>query len=406
MQHTKEKKSLWVLPWKYPESFLITLALLLASLGIEFITGAKAPQISWPANFVSIVLLANISLLLFLLSRKKAVFKWFYSVPASISSISLFVVPSFLMAAIPQRQTNSLFFLYDVTSSWTYFIGVMFFLIILGTVTIKRLVKFSKRDIGFFLNHFGLWLCIATAHLGAGDIQKLNMFLEEGKTVWFGIENGNQTKELDFAIKLRDFSIEEYPAKIAFVDNTSGEIISQNNKPLMIDPHEDLQFNYKNREFSIEKLLMTSAPVMNRFEPVLGMGATQSTKILKTYKGQVDSFWISSRSILYRQEMHKVDSNTTMLMTQPEAKRFLSEISVYEKEGAVYDTIIEVNKPINIAGWKIYQTSYDESMGRWSTKSTLELVRDPWLPSVYLGFFLLIAGTIYLVWTGRRKEDI
>ena len=33
----------------------------------------------------------------------------------------------------------------------------------------------------------------------------------------------------------------------------------------------------------IDKLLMSSAPVMNRFEPVLGMGATQSLKILKSF---------------------------------------------------------------------------------------------------------------------------
>ncbi len=406
MQNTKEKKSLWVLPWKYPESFLIAFALFLASLGIEFITGTTVPKISWPANLVSIALLANLSLLLYLLSKKRAVFKWFYSVPASIAGITLFVVPSLLLALIPQKPSDSLFFLYDVTSSWTYTIGIVFFLIILGTVTIKRITKLSKRNVGFFLNHFGLWLCIASAHLGAGDIQKLNMYLEEGKTTWYGIENGNRTEELNFAIKLRDFSIEEYPAKIAFVESSTGDIINQNNKPLMIDPYEGLQFNYKDFDLKINKLLMSSAPVMNRFEPVLGMGATQSLKILKSFSEKVDTIWISSPSILYRQEIYQIDSNTTMLMTKPEAKRFLSEITVYEKAGAVYDTIIEVNKPIKIAGWKIYQTSYDETMGRWSTKSILELVKDPWLPSVYLGFFLLIAGTFYLIWTGKRKEDV
>lgn len=405
MQQKNEHKSLWVFPWKYPESFLIAFALLLASLGLEFITGTKAPRISWPVNFVSIVLLANISLLLYLLSRKRSAFKWFYSVPASVASIALFVVPSLLMALVPQKQTNFLFFLYDVNESWTYIVGVLFFLIILGTVTIKRVACFTKKDFGFFLNHFGLWLCIASAHLGAGDIQKLNMFLEEGETAWYAVENGNRTEELDFAIKLRDFSIEEYPAKIAFVESASGKIINQNNKALLYDPHEGLQFNYKNNSFTIEKLLMCSAPVMNRFEPVMGIGATQSIKILRSYNGIVDTFWVSSPSILYRQEVYRVDSISTMIMTKPEAKRFLSEVRVFEKDGAVYDTVIEVNKPIKISGWKIYQTSYDESMGRWSTRSMFELVRDPWLPAVYAGFFLLIGGAFYLIWTGRRKED-
>jgi len=395
-----------VFPWKYTESFIIVFTILLASLGIEFITGTRTPKISYPANVISLLFLAGISLMLYLISKKRAVFKWFYSIPAAIAAIALFVIPSLLMALIPQRQSESLYFLYNVTSSWTYTISIIFFLIILGTVTIKRLAKFSKKNIAFFLNHFGLWLCVASAHLGAGDIQKRDMILEEGKTSWYGIINESTLEELDFAIKLRDFSIEEYPAKIAFVDNNTGEIITYNNKPFIIDPHEGLQFTYKNFDLHIEKLYMNSAPVLDRFEPVLSMGATQSLKITQSNNGIIDTFWISSPSNLYRQAMHQIDSNTTILMTNPEAKCFLSEITVYEKTGAVYDTAIEVNKPIEIAGWKVYQTSYDESMGKWSSQSVLELIKDPWLPIVYLGFFLLIAGSLYLIWTGKRKEEL
>lgn len=404
MDQTKDRKNLWLLPWGYPESFLIAFALLLASLGIEFITGTKAPAISWPANFISLILLAILSLLLFVLAKKKPFFRWFYSVPASIASVVLFVVPSVLMALIPQVKTETLFFLYDVTSSWTYTIGVTFFLLILGTVTIKRLTNFSKKNAGFFLNHFGLWLCIAAAHLGAGDMEKLNMYLEEGKTVWYGVNQEGTPVELDFAIKLRDFSMEEYPAKIALVDRNSGELMTQNNKPLLVDPVENLVFPFQNQELKIEQLLMNSAPVQNRFEPIYGMGATQSAQIIRTQNEAIDTFWISSQGILYPQKYQELNAGTVLVMLKPEPKRFLSEITVIEKAGGKYDTQIEVNKPVSISSWKIYQTSYDESKGRWSTYSTLELVKDPWLPAVYVGFFLLIAGTFYLIWTGKKKE--
>lgn len=394
-----------MLPWRYPESFLIILALFLASLGLEFLTG-KAPTISWPGNIVSISVLVIISVVFYLLSGKRPVFKWFFSVPASIAAVVLFVVPSLLMALIPQGNSKSPFFLFNVTSSWTYTIGVAFFLIVLGSVTVKKLTKFSKKNIGFFLNHFGLWLCIASAHLGAGDIEKLTMVLNEGKTVWFGYNKHGNNKELDFAINLRDFSIEEYPSKIAFVDRSTGKFIQQNNKPLIVDAIEGTVFKYKENEFKITKLFMSSAPVQNRFEPVMDIGTIQSAQIVKSTKNDVDTFWISSPGISYPQKMHQLDSNVTMLMLRPEAKRFLSEITVYEKTCEKFDTIIEVNKPIEISGWKIYQTSYDESMGKWSTQSIFELVKDPWLPLVYAGFFLLIAGTLYLIWTGKRKEEL
>ena len=53
----------------------------------------------------------------------------------------------------------------------------------------------------------------------------------------------------------------------------------------------------------------------------------------------------------------------------------------------------------------IYQQSYDETMGKWSKLSVINAVRDPWLPVVYFGIFLLIAGAVYLFWIGREIKD-
>ena len=64
---------------------------------------------------------------------------------------------------------------------------------------------------------------------------------------------------------------------------------------------------------------------------------------------------------------------------------------------------IEVNKPVSIDGWKIYQTGYDEMLGRWSDRSVIELVRDPWLPVVYIGIFMILIGTLYLLWMGKGR---
>lgn len=406
LQERKRKKRLWSLPWGYSESFIIILSLFVVSLGIETFSETAAPVIAWPWNMVSLILLGLLSWGLYKQSKRNPFFSWFYSVPASIAGITLFVVPTLLMALVPQQEVNSHYFLFNVTSSWTYTIGVLFFLIILGTVIFKRLSSFTTRNVGFFLNHFGLWLCIASAHLGAGDIQKLNMYLEEGKTVWYGVDKENKIQELDFAIQLRDFSIEEYPSKIAFVERSTGELIQHNHKPCLMDIHEGLRFHYKDANYKVDKLCMSSAPVQERFEPLMAMGATQSAKIVKQLHGEIDTLWISSPSILYKQKIYPLDSATMMLMIKPEVKRFLSEITVFKKSGKIYDRDIEVNKPIRVNGWKIYQTSYNESMGRWSTQSTLELVKDPWLVMVYLGCFIWIVGTFYLIWTGKRKETL
>jgi ABC-type transport system involved in cytochrome c biogenesis permease subunit len=87
-------------------------------------------------------------------------------------------------------------------------------------------------------------------------------------------------------------------------------------------------------------------------------------------------------------------------------KRFASEIQILTKTGKNIETIVEVNKPYEIDGWKIYQYGYDTQMGAMSQTSILELVNDPWLPLVYSGIYLMLAGVllllIYTRWSYKR----
>ena len=75
---------------------------------------------------------------------------------------------------------------------------------------------------------------------------------------------------------------------------------------------------------------------------------------------------------------------------------FLSDVTVYTKSGLAVRDTIRVNKPLSVRGWKIYQYSYDEAKGSQSDISIFEVVRDPWLPFVYLGIFMMLAGAVCL----------
>ena len=59
------------------------------------------------------------------------------------------------------------------------------------------------------------------------------------------------------------------------------------------------------------------------------------------------------------------------------------------------------NKPVTVDGWKIYQYGYDTQMGAMSQTSILELVRDPWLPAVYTGIYMMLAGAVCMCVLGR-----
>lgn len=87
-------------------------------------------------------------------------------------------------------------------------------------------------------------------------------------------------------------------------------------------------------------------------------------------------------------------------------KRFASEIRIQTKSDKSIETVVDVNKPYKVDGWKIYQYGYDTQMGAQSQVSILELVCDPWLPFVYTGIYLMLAGAVCLFVLGDRRKRI
>ena len=85
-------------------------------------------------------------------------------------------------------------------------------------------------------------------------------------------------------------------------------------------------------------------------------------------------------------------------------KRFASDIQILTKTGKNIETTVDVNKPVEVDGWKIYQYGYDTALGARSTTSILELVSDPWLPVVYTGIYMMLGGAVCMFVVGRKRE--
>ncbi|MBO4826167.1 MAG: cytochrome c biogenesis protein ResB [Prevotella sp.] len=85
-------------------------------------------------------------------------------------------------------------------------------------------------------------------------------------------------------------------------------------------------------------------------------------------------------------------------------RRFASDVQILTKSGKNLQATVDVNKPASVEGWKIYQYGYDTSMGKQSNASILELVSDPWLPFVYTGIYMMLAGALLMFITGGRKK--
>ena len=85
-------------------------------------------------------------------------------------------------------------------------------------------------------------------------------------------------------------------------------------------------------------------------------------------------------------------------------KRFASDIQIVTKTFKYIETVVDVNKPYEVDGWKIYQYGYDTQMGAQSQISIFEVVSDPWLPLVYTGIYMMLAGAVCMFVFGGRKR--
>ena len=96
------------------------------------------------------------------------------------------------------------------------------------------------------------------------------------------------------------------------------------------------------------------------------------------------------------------------VLLSPQAKLYRSNVELSAPQFGItaHPETIEVNKPTTFVGWKIYQSSYELTPDHQKFLSVFEVVRDPWLPVVYAGAFLMLLGACQLFWKGIKTRQL
>ncbi|MFC5048439.1 cytochrome c biogenesis protein ResB [Aquimarina hainanensis] len=406
--NTLIQRNLWETPWGYLESFFIGLGIIITGFFLEVFTGQTSSlTLTYPYNIYFLIIYIVLLYVAYKWFSSYQIIRWLTKVPASITSIVLVTTLVMVMGIIPQTTSDNAVIntlgLNRMTTNWAFLLTLFLFLSCLGLITIKRILQFRWSNTGFILNHLGLFMALLSGILGAGDVQRITIDTYEGKPNWIAKDIQNNPVELPFAFYLKDFLIEEYNPKLALVDNTSGSLVHNDGKNLyLITPKQ--QYNFNEFEVVIDEYLPSSGRVLNKYVSVNEVGSPPSAKltIKDLVKDTIITGWVSSGSFRSPYESLKISDDYSIVMTIPEAKKFSSDIDILTKEGERISTVLEVNKPFLFNGWKIYQLSYDDRMGKWSNLSVLELVKDPWLPAIYVGIFMMITGALYLFWIGNK----
>ncbi len=249
-----EKKK-W--PSGFTDSFIIGFILIVFGFLCQIFFNNIDLTLLWPNNLIVGIVFTNILIFTHIFLKKKHVVIWLTSAPAAISSIVYISILALLGGFITQGDgtTNSMILklgLNNVFASWPFIITMILFLTTLGLTTLKRTIPFKIDNVGFILNHLGLWLIVFSVGLGTGDIQQLSMKLTENNIVWHAQDDEQKVYELPVAFKLLKFDIDEYNPKLAIIDNSTGDMQGEEGKNLLAI-EDSLQTKFQGFDIKIDE---------------------------------------------------------------------------------------------------------------------------------------------------------
>ena len=396
----KINKPIWETPWGYIEGFYVAFGIAISGFLLQVVIGnLQLNTFQYPVNLVIGIIFITILFLCHLFFKKSTIVQWISSVYATVPAIVVLLGIVIILGIVPQfvshashhdipHNLGGLFGWYQMTTSWTFIFVSYFNLIILGFTILKRTRrKFTWRDIGFYLNHLGLFLAFMGGMLGSADVSRLRMNVTEGNVEWRATDEMKNIVELPIAIQLDTFMIEEYPPKLMIVDLETGKVLPENKPATYVFEGENKSTTLMGYNIDILSYLPDAAIMrdsVNSFAvPYHSEGATHAIKVRVSNEEMKDPLvgWVSNGSYMFPHSVLYIDDKIAVAMPMQ-----------------------EVNKPLTIANWTIYQLSYDESKGKYSQTSVFELVSDPWLPIVYTGIVMLLLGSFYLFIVGPKKN--
>ena len=216
----------------------------------------------------------------------------------------------------------------------------------------------------------------------------------------------NDVLELPVAIKLNDFYMEEYPPKLVVIDRNAGEVQPET-KPAFFHINEKRRTQQIGKwEITLEEYIHDAVRNSDStYHEVRMPGASPASRVkaLNTETNEIKNGWVSSGNISQLYMVLNLDSAYCVAMTQPEPKRFVSDIEAFSEDGKKAHALLEVNKPLKLGSWMLYQYGYDNDAGKLSTYSSIELVYDPWIMPVYIGIIMFMLGSFCMLWAGKNK---
>ena len=403
--------------WGMKDGFTIGIGIIVIGLALQFSVGAVDwSLLRWPVNIIIMTIFAVAAVVFYALRSRVHLLRFLATMPCAVPALMLTALITIVMGLtrqVPdgQQATDSLG-ITRMLSFWPFVLLYVYVALILSQVVIMQLLHFKWRKLPSLVSHLGLLVALLTATLGSADMQRLTMTVNKDNPESRVYDsNTGAAKQLNISIQLKDFTIDEYPPKLMYYDEVSGVMLPEANPATLLIDGDFNGGTLQGWNIEVDRVLDEAHPITagdsTYYEEWHETGAVTAIHLKATAQegGRSMEGWVTAGSYLYPYQLLKVTEHQYIIMAEREPQRYVSKVEIVTESGKHEEADILVNQPYSTMGWNIYQLSYDVDRGKWSEISVLELVRDPWLPYVYTGIYMMIAGAVMLLFTAQRRKQ-
>ena len=301
------------------------------------------------------VLAINYLYIVILLSFYKERWKWvasFTGRPSYMASLASMLVLTLIFGLIPQDGATTgvlgVLGLTNMKSSWIFNIFLLHFTTLTGVKAIDDIRNIKKGRLPSKIIHAAFFTILTAAIFGSGDKTKIDITAIQGYPVGIGIDDKGARAELPFSIRLKEFTLDEYPPQIKIV---SGGAPSKEYMTI-----EGEKSNGKIGQWQIECTqyidMAGRKPNDSAYIEMNHVGATTAAYIKATDGKQSAEGWVSCGSHIFAAATLPLPNGEELIMPRREIKKFLSKIEI-ERDGEKQTYDIAVNKAFTSVALKM-----------------------------------------------------
>lgn len=373
--------------------------LFLAGAALQFSLGSLRPSfLTYPWGVVLAVNYLYVLILLYASSDRYGWITRLYDRPARIEALASVLVLTLLFGLIRQdADTGGLagkLGFTQMSASWVFVLFLFRLMTVLGLQAVDDVCHWKRKKPAAVMLHAAFFLVLSAGFFGSGDKVKMRVTAALGVPVHAGVSHEGKSLELPFRMTLKEFSLEEYPARIHLT--TAGGALSDDFVELDADGK---QGRLNDWQVCCLNYLEEAGRVTDEagFVAMKHVGAASAAYLRACHlqTKQTVSGWVSCGSHIFRGCGLLLPDGGELVMPRREVKKYLSVIEVEGEEGS-RRLDIEVNRPGRFGAWNIYQAGYDSVRGKWSTLSVFECVRDGWYTPVRIALWMILAASGWL----------